>query len=888
MDVTGTLNAALVDRYVIERELGRGGMATVYLARDLRHDRHVALKVLDPELGAVLGVERFLSEIRVTANLQHPHLLPLFDSGAADGLLFYVMPFIDGESLRARLERERQLPVDEAVRLSLVILSALEYAHQRGVVHRDLKPENILLQQGEPVVADFGIALAVSNAGGARITQTGLSLGTPEYMSPEQATGDRVIDARSDVYSMGAVLYEMLVGEVPHAGATVQAVIAKVIMDTPRSVRVMRQTVPESVDTAVLKALAKVPADRWPSARAFADALKGTVSVGTIVRSGVFISLGRGVRHAVRSVAFWRGAAAVTAALAAVLAWRAFRPVEPSGELQLARQLTFDGNVVGAAISPDGGWLAYVTDDCFGKEFTCTNTLQVREVDGTQSIKLVTWPSVRREVRWSYDGSTVAFVGSPDSSAAALYLIPRLGGTPQRVNVSSTARAFAPDGKLVLASGLPGRQSLLWFDRNTLARTDSVALPAGVTLVGLDIAPDGRQIIGTTTVGVGPLILLDARGKLLDSSSALEVRPIVRWDAGQRGVFVATPAPGTGDNIRYVPVRDGKLRADRARVALGMVQDGADGLMDVARTGRVVVVAGPTHDQVLAVKLGERDATWRSVAEHTSWVWGNAISPDGAFIAGSATDNVGENVDLFPLAGGAPRRVTSQRGIRDFPYWSANGRQLAYEAFTPVAALIGVMTTDADGGRERRIPNAGDHGWLIGWVGNDALVFLDGRTLTVLDTAGAVRRTVTVPDSLAPTSVLSGDAATRRVVWWSDPAGAIVVADLSSGRVTPLVRTAAVTPVGWSSDGSLFAMGVAGGGTMAAGTHQDRVLEKLVPGHTTFVTVATLPSGCWVVPVGGSASAGVAIGADGTVASCTVRRYAPDVWLADVGGKSGW
>jgi hypothetical protein len=291
---------------------------------------------------------------------------------------------------------------------------------------------------------------------------------------------------------------------------------------------------------------------------------------------------------------------------------------------------------------------------------------------------------------------------------------------------------------------------------------------------------------------------------------------------------------------------------------------------------------------VLAVKLGERDATWRSVAEHTSWVWGNAISPDGAFIAGSATDNVGENVDLFPLAGGPPRRVTSQRGIRDFPYWSANGRQLAYEAFTPVAALIGVMTTDADGGRERRIPNAGDHGWLIGWVGNDALVFLDGRTLTVLDTAGAVRRTVTVPDSLAPTSVLSGDAATRRVVWWSDPAGAIVVADLSSGRVTPLVRTAAVTPVGWSSDGSLFAMGVAGGGTMAAGTHQDRVLEKLVPGHTTFVTVATLPSGCWVVPVGGSASAGVAIGADGTVASCTVRRYAPDVWLADVGGKSGW
>src|SRR5581483_1506522 len=180
--------------------------------------RRVALKVLDPELGAVLGGERFLSEIRVTANLQHPNLLPLFDSGEADGLLYYVMPFIEGESLRHRLEREKQLPVDEAVRIAVAVANALDYAHGHGVIHRDLKPENILLQHGQPVVADFGIALAVSNAGGARVTQTGLSLGTPQYMSPEQATGDRLVDARTDVYSMGAVLYEMLAGEAPHTG----------------------------------------------------------------------------------------------------------------------------------------------------------------------------------------------------------------------------------------------------------------------------------------------------------------------------------------------------------------------------------------------------------------------------------------------------------------------------------------------------------------------------------------------------------------------------------------------------------------------------------------------------------------------------------------------
>jgi len=229
MDAITQLKESLSDRYEIEREIGAGGMATVYLARDIRHDRHVALKLLNPDLGAVLGVERFLAEIRVTANLQHPNLLPLFDSGAADGLLFYVMPFVEGESLRARLEREKQLPIDEAIRISVAIANALDYAHSHGVIHRDLKPENILLQAGQPVIADFGIALAVSKAGGNRITQTGLSLGTPQYMSPEQATGDRVIDGRSDIYSLGAVTYEMLTGDAPHTGSTSQAIIARML-----------------------------------------------------------------------------------------------------------------------------------------------------------------------------------------------------------------------------------------------------------------------------------------------------------------------------------------------------------------------------------------------------------------------------------------------------------------------------------------------------------------------------------------------------------------------------------------------------------------------------------------------------------------------------------
>ncbi|NUQ12695.1 MAG: serine/threonine protein kinase, partial [Gemmatimonadaceae bacterium] len=269
------LAEALEGRYTIDREIGRGGMATVYLARDVRHNRHVALKVLSPELAAVLGVERFLAEIEVTANLQHPNLLPLFDSGEANGLLFYVMPYVQGESLRARLDREKQLPVDEAVRITTAVAGALDYAHRHQVIHRDLKPENVLMLEGQPLIADFGIALAVSKAGGERITQTGLSLGTPQYMSPEQATGDRVVDGRTDIYSLGAMLYEMLVGDPPHAASTAQAIIAKVLTERPASVRLSRPSVPAHVDAAVGKALEKLAADRFNTAREFAEALEG-------------------------------------------------------------------------------------------------------------------------------------------------------------------------------------------------------------------------------------------------------------------------------------------------------------------------------------------------------------------------------------------------------------------------------------------------------------------------------------------------------------------------------------------------------------------------------------------------------------------------------------
>jgi serine/threonine protein kinase/Tfp pilus assembly protein PilF len=264
---------ALQDRYTLERELGRGGMATVYLAQDIRYRRPVAIKVLHAELAHALGPGRFLREIEIAAQLQHPHILPLLDSGEAAGLLYYVMPYVSGQSLRSRLNRERQLPWDDVLQITEQIASALAYAHEQGVVHRDIKPENILLEGDQAVLADFGIARAVSAAGGERLTETGLALGTSAYMSPEQAAGDRHLDSRSDIYSLGCVVYEMLAGEPPFTGPSVQAVMARHSLDPVPHLRTVRSTVPEAVEQVVFRALAKVPADRFATARQLADAL---------------------------------------------------------------------------------------------------------------------------------------------------------------------------------------------------------------------------------------------------------------------------------------------------------------------------------------------------------------------------------------------------------------------------------------------------------------------------------------------------------------------------------------------------------------------------------------------------------------------------------------
>ncbi len=302
-DPSTVLQAALVDRYRIEREVGRGGMATVYLAEDLKHHRAVALKVLHPELALAFGTERFLREIETVAHLTHPHILPLHDSGEAGGLLYYVMPYIEGESLRSRLLRETQLPVEEALAITREVASALDYAHRHNVVHRDLKPENILLSDGHALVADFGIARPVLRTGQQSLTGTGMAIGTPAYMSPEQAAASESIDGRSDIYVLGCVLYEMLAGEPPFTGPTPQATIAKQLVGTIPPLRVVRPNVSVLVEEAVSRALARVPADRFQTARAFAESLGAPQSGSATPRADRPVNR-RGLTYAAAGLVF--------------------------------------------------------------------------------------------------------------------------------------------------------------------------------------------------------------------------------------------------------------------------------------------------------------------------------------------------------------------------------------------------------------------------------------------------------------------------------------------------------------------------------------------------------------------------------------------------------
>ncbi|HEY2162767.1 MAG TPA: protein kinase, partial [Gemmatimonadaceae bacterium] len=693
------LGAALAGRYRVERQIGEGGMAAVYLARDERHDRQVAVKVVHEDLGASLGQERFLAEIKTTARLQHPHILPLLDSGSTagngtpGGRLYYVMPYVEGESLRDRLTRERQLPIEDALRIARETGDALAYAHEHGIVHRDVKPENILLQGGHALVADFGIALAVQQAGGARMTQTGLSLGTPQYMSPEQAAGEKTIDARADQYALAAVLYEMLTGEPPFTGATVQAVIAKVLGSEPEPPTTIRKTISPSIEATVLKALAKLPADRFQNVRAFVAALDSTTASGAATsRPATPASDSARVRARAWAVAGLAAGALVGVGLG-FFVWR-MRPggaregvsrtyvTLPAGETMATGTTDFafaaDGDLVyvGAGeaknstqlwrkraidlhatriagtegarqpmLSPDGKFVAFSTD---------AGLLRVPLEGGAVTTISPDLFSLAGRGVWTADGHIVV------DSHAILYSVTADGGRP--VRVSSVTQFLGYEPRRV--ERLPGGNTVL-VQVCPVTCLRSVIYAVDLTSNGARVVvPDGRNPVYLPT---GQLAWISRTGQLM-------VAPFDAKSVTLRGA--------------------GKPVADR--VAAFEVSARGDLLY---REGDFDVLSRPTFVD----RLGNAttvDSSWLGAMFDAS------LSSDGKRVAITVASANDEQIWVKDLPWGPFSKLTLDAGDHFRPTWSGDDRavhfvQVVDSAFYLMERRVDVTTAS------RRVPADG-------------------------------------------------------------------------------------------------------------------------------------------------------------------------------------
>lgn len=624
-----TLTAALADRYRLDGQLGAGGMSRVYRADDLRHHRQVAIKVLDPEVSAALGTERFRSEIRTTAALQHPHIVPLFDSGTADGQLFFVMPLVEGETLRARIKRETQLPVSDAVRIAVEVASALDYAHRRGVVHRDIKPANILMHEGRALVADFGIARAMHSPDVARITKPGTSLGTPQYMSPEQARGEQDITAQSDIYSLGAVTYEMFTGQPPFTGVTAQQIVTRVCTESPRAIGVQRQHVPPIVEGAVLTALAKRPTDRFESAGAFARALGDTAMRGAVPARASRTPSAR-PRLLIVSLS------AMVFALAAFSAWTLWSGRDaPADVVRLTVHVPRELSMVttaatsNIAVSPDGRVVLFAARADGGAHRLYARALDdvaPRAIAGTEGAADPFFaPDGRSIAFWSARGlqtvpidggtpttlTTMAWMGGGTWTTRGvivfpgidgLYVIPSAGGTPTLlVAPDATSGESAMLYPLALADG----EHVLYSRRGSVGQSLGMVSLSRRSATSLGIQ-------GTAALGV-------VDGHLIYASHDDTLRAVAFRATSGRATGVAIPV-ATGVGV-------GVLGAATARLSLS-------GTLAYRSGGHGLRMAVPSDE--VAGQMGVPDAHADSSPR---------VSPDGRRIAGGI--DAGEAAQLI-------------------------------------------------------------------------------------------------------------------------------------------------------------------------------------------------------------------------------------------------
>jgi serine/threonine-protein kinase len=784
------LMAALADRYAVERELGQGGMATVYLAHDRRHDRRVAVKVLRPELAAVIGADRFLSEIRTTANLQHPHILPLFDSGEAGSFLFYVMPYVEGESLRDRLTREKQLPIADAVRIASEVASALDYAHRHGVIHRDIKPENILLHDGRALVADFGIALAASKAG-SRMTETGMSLGTPHYMSPEQAMGEREITARSDVYALGAMLYEMLSGDPPFTGSTAQAIVAKVLTNEPPPLQPQRRSIPEHVEAAVMTALEKLPADRFATAGEFGAALGGTGGISAAATARTVATRGRGRRNGRLVLAGVGGAALALGALGGMQV----RRQPPTDRVPTRLEISVPGlgfspwrNV---SLSADGRSLVYFVagrGDAGGLYLRRLENLEARQISGLSGADAADNPYISpdgRELMVSRPGQT--------------FRIPITGGQATPLpGVPEDPFGVLDDEGRVVYGGLDGG---IWrLPRGgaavQLSAPDTANNERRQTLT--DVLPGGRVALvgGSSGTGfAGRMYALDletgARSPLLD----IDMRGA--YFAG-RNTLVYVTADQMLYGIRFDP---GKLVTSGDPVLLGgPVETMPLGTPRVAVSRTGTVVYAPRSPAELVVV--DRQGAARPLLDATAEFHNPRFSPDGRSVSVDINEPTGRDVWVLSLEQGTLTRVTFENDGHD-AIWSRDGRSLVYVGTRDGRTQLLRSRMDGSPGE----PLASDvaiapGGWLADGrlltvatadaqrLGYNIMVDSAGRLVPFLATNFSEAWVATSPDGRW--IAYASDASRRFEVY-------VAPADGSSGRIQ--VSVGGALESNWSADG---------------------------------------------------------------------------------------
>ncbi len=741
------LETALQDRYRVEREIGAGGMAIVYLAHDLKHDRRVAVKVLRPDLAAALGPERFLREIKIAAKLTHPHILPLYDSGETDGFLYYVMPYIEGESLRAKLEREGELPVSTAVRILREVVDALAHAHEHGVVHRDIKPDNVLISGQHALVTDFGVAKAVSEATGRQaLTTAGVALGTPAYMAPEQATADPLLDHRVDIYAVGVLAYELLAGRPPFTGGTPQAILAAHVTEAPEPITKHRSAMPEALGQLVMKCLEKKAADRWQTAAELLPLLDAASTPG----AGLTPTETRPIKAIPKLNTRMTGVGIGIVAAAIIGAAFLLRSTGPAPGItfgpatQVTRAL---GLELDPELAPDDRTLAYAAGPAGQMR------IYARQLAGGGRIALTEGvPGNHRSPRFSPDASQVAY-----QSEGSIYTIPVFGGSPRRLATPATVGsgtgyldnpAWSPDGSRIAYVWQELEPSLLSQRRPSTIYVESVdggepqAIADIIEAHSLRWSPDGSKIayvsgaslfvfgarelgnVDPSTIGILP----SSGGEPVEvvNDDFLNVSPV--WTPGGDGLLFVSNRGGSRDVYQLLIDGDGRPRGAPTRVTTGLNAH----TIDLSNDGTRLTYSVFTHiANIWALDVPRSGEVSLIQAEpltsETQIVETVNVSVDGRWIVYDSNREGNQDVYKIPIDGGEPQQLTTHPSDDYGPAWSPDGSEIAFYSLRNGNRDLYLM--NADGGELQQLTDdeAQDRNPAWSRYGN-ALAFSSDRT----------------------------------------------------------------------------------------------------------------------------------------------------------------